>query len=131
MAEHEHPFGHEPSAIAVRRVLMIGAILAFVVITSVVVLHFVLRDMVMPRHAELMLRPGVLPPEPRLQPSPQNDLAVFRAKKEALLSGYGWTDTSHTYARIPIARAMQIYAQQRAAQSREKSNTAMQKGKQQ
>ncbi len=114
MAEHEHPFGHEPSAIAVRRVLIIGAILAFVAITSVVVLHFVLRDMVMPRHAELMLRAGALPPEPRLQASPQNDLAVFRAQKEALLSGYAWADASHNYARIPIARAMQIYAQQHA-----------------
>ena len=118
MAEHEHPFGHEPSAIAAGRVLVIGAILAFVVLTSVVVLHFVLRDLVMPRHAELMLRPGVLPPEPRLQPSPQNDLAVFRARKEALLSGYAWTDAKHTYARIPIARAMQIYARQHAAAAR-------------
>ena len=117
MAEHEHPFGHEPSAIAVRRVLIVGAILTFVVLTSVVVLHFVLRDLVMPRHAELMLRPGAIPPEPRLQPSPQNDLVVFRARKEALLSGYAWADGSHTYARIPITRAMQIYARQHARPS--------------
>lgn len=117
MAEREHPFGHEPSAIAVRRVLIIGAMLTFVVLTSVVVLHFVLRDLVMPHHAELMLRPGAIPPEPRLQPSPQSDLAGFRAHKEALLSGYAWTDASHTYARIPIARAMQIYSRQHAQPS--------------
>jgi hypothetical protein len=111
MAEHEHPFGHEPSAIAVRRVLVVGAILMLVVVTSVVVLHFVLRDLVMPRHAQAVLRPGAIPPEPRLQPSPQDDLAAFRAQKEALLSNYAWTDPTHAYARIPIARAMRIYAQ--------------------
>ena len=110
----ERPFGHEPSAIAVRRVLVIGAILALVVLTSVVVLHFVLRDLVIPNYPQAVLRPGAIPPEPRLQPSPQGDLAVFRAQKEALLSGYGWTNASHTYARIPIARAMQIYARQHA-----------------
>ena len=114
MAEHEHPFGHEPSAIAVRRVLVIGAILALVVLTSVVVLHSVLRDWVMPRHAELALRPDVIPPEPRVQALPQDDLAAFRAQKEALLSHYVWIDASHAYARIPIARAMRIYAGQHA-----------------
>ncbi|MGH8212015.1 MAG: hypothetical protein ACREPP_02150 [Rhodanobacteraceae bacterium] len=114
MPEHDRPFGHEPSAIAVRRVLIIGAILALVALTSVLVLHFVLRDWVMPRHAGLVLRPDLIPPEPRLQPSPQNDLAEFRAQKEALLSGYAWVDVSHTYARIPVTRAMQIYAQQHA-----------------
>ena len=114
MSSHKPPFGHALSAIAVRRVLVVGMALALVVLTSVVVLHFVLRDWVMPRHAELALRADVIPPEPRLQPSPQNDLAGLRARKEALLSDYTWTDASHAYARIPIARAMQIYALQHA-----------------
>ena len=113
----ERPFGHEPSAIAVRRVLVIGVILALVVLTSVVVLHFVLRDLVMPDHAQAVLRPGAIPPEPRLQSSPQDDLAAFRAQKEARLSSYAWIDASHAHARIPIARAMRIYVQQRAQPS--------------
>ena len=110
----ERPFGHEPSAIAVRRVLVIGAILALVVLTSVVVLHFVLRNLVMPDHAQAVLRPVATPPEPRLQPSPQEDLATFHAEKKARLSQYAWVDASHTYARTPIVRAMQIYVQQHA-----------------
>jgi hypothetical protein len=110
----EHPFGHEPSAIAMHRVLVIGAILALVVVTAVVVLHFVLRDLVMPRHAQAILQTGAIPPEPRLQPSPRNDLAVFRAQKETLVSSYAWTDASHAYARIPISRAMQIYTRRHA-----------------
>lgn len=114
MAEHEHPFGHEPSAIATRRVLATGGVLALTVIGVVIVLHFALRDVVMPYHAQVAIRPAPIPPPPRLQASPGEDLARFRAEKARLLSSYAWTDASHRYARIPIARAMEIYVQQRA-----------------
>jgi hypothetical protein len=118
MAEHEHPFGHEPSAIAVRRVLAVGGVLALIVIGIVIVLHFALRDAAMPYHAQVAVRAAPIPPPPRLQPSPENDLAQFRADKRALLSYYAWTDAAHHYAHIPIARAMQIEVQQHASPSR-------------
>ena len=118
MAEHEHPFGHEPSVIATRRVLATGGVLALVVIGIVIVLHFALRNAAMPYHAQVAVRPAPIPPPPRLQPSPENDLAQFRANKRALLSYYAWTDAAHRYARIPIARAMQIEVQQHAAQQK-------------
>lgn len=111
----EHPFGHEPSGIDTRRVLVVGACLALLVLACVISLHFVLRDLVAPQHAGVMIRPAPIPPQPRLQPNPQNDLAVLRAQKEALLSGYAWNGSSHQFARIPIERAMQIYAQQHAS----------------
>jgi len=79
MAEHEHPFGHEPSAIATRRVLATGGVLALTVIGVVIVLHFALRDVVMPYHAQVAIRPAPIPPPPRLQASPGEDLARFRA----------------------------------------------------
>lgn len=115
MAEHEHPFGHEPSAIAVRRVLATGGVLALIVIGIVIVLHFALRDAAMPLHAQVAIRPAPIPPAPRLQPSPENDLAQFRAGKQRLLSYYAWTDAAHRYAHIPISRAMEIYAQRHAS----------------
>jgi hypothetical protein len=122
MAEHEHPFGHEPSVIATRRVLATGGVLALVVIGIVIVLHFALRNAAMPYHAQVAVRPAPIPPSPRLQPSPENDLAQFRAEKRALLSYYAWTDAAHRYAHIPISRAMQIYVQQHASPS--KANSA-------
>jgi len=122
MAEHEHPFGHEPSAIATRRVLATGGVLALTVIGVVIVLHFALRDVVMPYHAQVAIRPAPIPPPPRLQPSPEEDLAQLRADKERLLSYYAWTDAAHRYARIPISRAMEIYVQQHAPQA--KANSA-------
>lgn len=115
MAEHEHPFGHEPAAIATRRVLATGAALALVVIGVVIVLHFALRNAAMPNHAQVAVRPATIPPPPRLQPSPQEDLARFRGEKQALLSYYAWTDSAHRYAHVPISRAMEIYVQQHAS----------------
>lgn len=122
MAEHEHPFGHEASAIATRRVLATGGVLALTVITIVIVLHFALRNAAMPHHAQVAIRPAPIPPPPRLQPSPEEDLARFRANKERLLSYYAWTDAAHRYAHIPIARAMQIYVQQQASQPAKEGN---------
>ncbi|WIG55383.1 MAG: hypothetical protein OJF61_001169 [Rhodanobacteraceae bacterium] len=114
MAEMEKPFGHEPDAIDYRTILISAGILAAAVIGVVLGLHAVLTGAVMPNYAEVAARPGQVPPEPRLQPHPQADLAKFRAQKEALLSGYAWTDAQHDYARIPIERAMQIYVQKHA-----------------
>ena len=114
MAEMEKPFGHEPDAINYRTILICAGILAAVVVGVVLGLHAILTGAVIPNHAEVAARPGVIPPKPRLQPHPRSDLAKFRAQKEALLSGYAWTDPQHDYARIPIQRAMQIYVQQHA-----------------
>lgn len=114
MAEMEKPFGHEPDAINYRTILLVAGLLAVVVIAIGVALHLILTRAVIPNHAEIAARPAQVPPKPRLQPHPQADLARFRAQKEALLSGYAWTDAQHAYARIPIQRAMQIYVQQHA-----------------
>lgn len=114
MAEMEKPFGHEPDSINYRTILICAGILAVVVIGVVLGLHAILTGAVMPNYAQVAARPGRVPPKPRLQPHPQTDLAKFRAQKEMLLSGYAWTDPQHTYVRIPIQRAMQIYVQQHA-----------------
>lgn len=115
MAESiEKPFGHEPDGINYRAILIVAGILAVVVIAIAVALHLILTRAVIPNHAEIAARPAQVPPKPRLETHPQTDLAQFRAGKQALLSGYAWTDAQHDYARIPIQRAMQIYAQQHA-----------------
>ncbi|HEY8230167.1 MAG TPA: hypothetical protein VIG31_06915 [Rhodanobacteraceae bacterium] len=110
----EKPFGHEPDAINYRTILAIAGIFAVVVIAIAVALHLILTHAVIPNHAGIAARPAQIPPTPRLQAHPQTDLAKFRAQKQALLSGYAWNDAQHDYARIPIQRAMQIYAAQHA-----------------
>lgn len=49
-----------------------------------------------------------LPPSPRLQDNPQQELQDLRAKQKALLEGYGWVNKEAGVARIPIEEAMRI-----------------------
>jgi hypothetical protein len=47
-----------------------------------------------------------LPPEPRLQTNPRQDLLDLRAAEETTLTTYGWVDKNAGIARIPIDEAM-------------------------
>ncbi|MGB6876208.1 MAG: hypothetical protein WBD87_09260 [Candidatus Acidiferrales bacterium] len=53
-----------------------------------------------------------LPPEPRLQPKPENDLQNYLEDQHTELNTYGWVDRSTGIVRIPIERAMQLLLQQ-------------------
>ena len=52
-----------------------------------------------------------LPPEPRLQTNPREDLRDFRAKEDELLGSYGWVDQRGGIVRIPIGDAMKLTVQ--------------------
>lgn len=56
-----------------------------------------------------------LPPLPRLQSAPIQDLKDMRAAEDKILSGYGWVDQQHGVARIPIDRAIDLLAQRGVA----------------
>ena len=55
--------------------------------------------------------PGRLPPAPRLQTLPAQDLAAVRAEEERTLSTYGWVDEGAGTVRIPIEEAMRLLAE--------------------
>jgi hypothetical protein len=52
-----------------------------------------------------------LPPEPRLQINPREDLRELREQENATLSTYGWVDKNAGVVRIPIAEAMKLTIQ--------------------
>ena len=52
-----------------------------------------------------------LPPEPRLQVSPREDAADFRAREDAILNGYSWVSRDTGTVRIPITEAMKMTLQ--------------------
>jgi hypothetical protein len=52
-----------------------------------------------------------LPPLPRLQSAPIQDLREMRAAEDSILGGYGWVDQQHGVVRIPIDRAIDLLAQ--------------------
>ena len=47
-----------------------------------------------------------LPPEPRLQVHPRDDLRDLRAMEDEILTTYSWVDQGAGIVRIPIDRAM-------------------------
>ena len=52
-----------------------------------------------------------LPPEPRLQVNPREDLSDFHAQEDAILNGYSWVSREAGTVRIPIADAMKLTVQ--------------------
>jgi hypothetical protein len=52
-----------------------------------------------------------LPPEPRLQTNPRQDLRDLRALEDDILTKYGWVDQNAGVVRIPIDQAMKLTVQ--------------------
>ncbi len=54
-----------------------------------------------------------LPPEPRLQAAPEEELTELRRREDEFLDGYQWIDETSGIARVPIERAMELMAEGR------------------
>ena len=52
-----------------------------------------------------------IPPEPRLQNTPFDELRRMRAEEDAALDSYGWVDRKAGIVRIPIEQALDIAMQ--------------------
>jgi hypothetical protein len=52
-----------------------------------------------------------LPPVPRLQVHPKNDLDRLHAAERAQLTTFGWVDRRRQIAHVPIEHAMQLLAE--------------------
>jgi protein SCO1 len=108
----EPPYGHESPGVRVRTIVMVGATFAVMVVLIAIFLRIGVSRYVIPQHAQVVARRATVPPPPRLQSSPTEAVGALRAEKQELLSTWGWTDTTHQFARIPIERAMELAAKQ-------------------
>jgi hypothetical protein len=52
-----------------------------------------------------------VPPEPRLQTAPREDLRDLRAGEDAVLESYAWVDKNAGIVRIPIEEAIRLTLQ--------------------
>jgi hypothetical protein len=52
-----------------------------------------------------------LPPEPRLQTNPKQDLRDLRAAEDVVLNGYRWVDRNAGVVGIPVSEAMKLTLQ--------------------
>jgi len=108
------PIRHETSDVDIRGVFAFAA--GLVVVTAFAAFcvwtlfqYFAAREArVVPRRYPLAVETGQLPPEPRLQTNPRQDLRDLRAREDQTLTTYGWVDKNAGIVRIPIERAMSL-----------------------
>jgi hypothetical protein len=120
MATDEVKRAHESADVDVRRIALVGAALVAIAVVVHVALWFQMRGLWSAR--ERALRPPVpvasarpeAPPEPRLQTSPEEDLRTLRREEDEQLGSYGWVDRQAGVIRVPIERAMDLVAQEKA-----------------
>jgi hypothetical protein len=54
---------------------------------------------------------ALVPSGPRLQETPEVELAAFRAQEDAILGSYAWVEKDRGIVRIPIDEAVRIVAE--------------------
>ena len=104
---------HETSDVSIRAILGFGLALlvaaaAIHVAIWMLFMFFDRRDTPHAAH-QFPLAAGQenrVPPEPRLQTNPRQDLHDLRAQEDDILGSYGWVDKNAGVARIPIGEAM-------------------------
>jgi hypothetical protein len=118
MAHDEPAARHEESDVNVRCVLgfAAGLLVTAVVIQFMVWLLFVYFSgreaaRVVPEYPLAAGEQTRVPPEPRLQTNPREDLRALRAREDAVLNSYGWVDRTAGVVRIPIDEAIKLTAQ--------------------
>lgn len=87
--------------------LMVVMIAAFVLMYALLG-HFESREQAMATPPSPLVEGRPLPPEPRLQVTPDIDLDSFRAIEDSLVNSYGWVVKEAGVVRIPVDRAMEL-----------------------
>jgi hypothetical protein len=111
---HNPEVHHEHSDINVRAILgfvIVLAVTAAVVQVAMYGLFKVFDRMEVasdPTVSPLNRPVAVVPPDPRLQTTPWQDLKAFRATEEQALHSYGWVDRNAGVVSLPIDRAKEL-----------------------
>ena len=115
MQAHNGNYSQE-DRIQLNAILKFGVILIVVMIFAGIVVWFLFQHFKNQTNAEqreltpLAPKQQLVPPEPRLQVTPVQDLASIRKTENETLNSYGWVDREKGMVRIPISRAMEIVA---------------------
>ena len=127
--------GHEERDVPLRPLIISGVCLVVLAWLSLLAM-WLLFDYLAARRARLDVVPSPvfearqLPPEPRLEVSPQQDLRQMRAAETTVLNSYGWVDRQAGIVRIPIERAIELLVE-RGLPTRGEGQGMEEKGRQQ
>ena len=107
---------HEQSDVNIGKIVWV----AIIMMVSAVVIHIAvwwiydyLRTAEMQEDVRrtLVEPPSAIPPQPRLQASPEQDWTEYRRTQLQILNSYGWVSREAGRVRIPIDRAMELVAE--------------------
>ena len=109
--------GYETSDARVGALVRWGGILALVTAASFGLMVFLVSVLTSAAERRELKPPPMMatgiqvPPEPRLQWRPNDELVKARTDEETALSGYAWVDKASGVLRIPVERAIDILAE--------------------
>ena len=109
---HQSPngAGHEESEVSVRLIvaslgfLAVGTFLVFVLVVGI------FRYFYDTNKTAEALRQGVIPPEPRIEVAPYEQLQRLKVQEDHILNTYAWVDQKGGTVRVPIDRAIDLLA---------------------
>src|SRR5580704_2392790 len=104
--------GHEQSEVSVRLIVVSLAFLAVATLVTLVLVVGIFRyfyDSNGTAEATRLSQP-VVPPEPRIEVAPYEQLQQLRAKEDHVLSTYALLDKSSGTVRVPIDKAIDLLA---------------------
>ena len=115
--QHTSDVGHEQRDVSFRPIVAAGMGLLLITVVVFVGVRFLLgvylarQAAVSPPANPLASAGQEVPPAPRLQTAPIQDLRHLRAEEDALLQTYAWVDRSSGTVRVPIERAIDLLVQ--------------------
>ena len=105
---------HEESDVNIRAIFGFGGGLMAVAVVVLLVIYVLFgffdgrERATVPAEYPLAAQADKVPPEPRLQEHPREDLSELRAREDEILTSYGWVDRNAGVVRIPIDAAMKL-----------------------
>ena len=105
---------HEESDVDIRAIFGFGAGLMAVALVVMLAIYLLFgffdgrERLSVPAEYPLAAQAPKVPPEPRLQEHPREDLRELRAREDEILTSYGWVDKNAGVVRIPIDAAMKL-----------------------
>jgi hypothetical protein len=105
--------GHEDRDVRLPPLIISGVSLAAVAGLSLLAMwwlfdYFAAGQMRLQTDLHPLLETRQLPPEPRLQVSPQSDRRAILTNERSILDSYGWVDRQAGIVRMPIERAIEL-----------------------
>jgi len=113
----EHPVGgHEESRVELKPIVGFGIILIVVTAFSFLFVWFMLDFLHMNQTRKdvplsALANPNLIPPAPRLQVSPGQDLKLTRHHEEEVLTSYRWVNKEAGIVAIPVEQAINVLAE--------------------